>query len=181
VHGALPELHLSVVVLFNHFLWGTRDPAIQVADLFMEDKPGQQAGPSAPQGAAARVTVGVEQLKDKVGAYFNAQRAALREVTLAGDRLQIGGLDLVPLSDSLFFYDVEPETQVEFIAATGDAPARMRTLTTSGEYGYDRVETVSPSPGDLAHYAGRYYSPELDVYWTIVAGIKACWPGAASM
>ena len=165
-----PELHLSVVVLFNHFLWGTREPAIKVADLFLQDKPGQQAGPSAPQQPAARVTVSVEQLRDKAGAYFNAQRAALREVTLAGDRLQIGGLDLAPLSDSLFFYEVEPETQVEFIPPAGDAPARMRTLTTSGEYGYDRVEAVSLSPDDLARYAGRYYSPELDIVWLIVAG-----------
>jgi CubicO group peptidase (beta-lactamase class C family) len=165
-----PELHLSVVVLLNHFLWGVREVAIKVADLFLEDKPGQQAKPAAPQQAAARVTLSVEQLREKAGVYFDAGRAALREVTLVEGRLQLGGLDLVPLSGSLFFYEVEPETQVEFILAKGEAPARMRTLKTSGAYGYDRVEAVSPSPDDLAQYDGRYYSPELDVYWIIVAG-----------
>jgi hypothetical protein len=165
-----PELHLSVVVLLNHFLWGAREYAIKVTDLFLADKPRQQVRPAAPQEAAARVTLSIEQLQKKAGAYLDVRRVALREVTLAGDRLQIGGLDLIPLSDSLFFYEVEPETQVEFLPATGDAPARMRTLTRSGEYGHDRVETVSPSAEELAQYMGRYYSPELDITWTIAAG-----------
>jgi hypothetical protein len=46
----------------------------------------------------------------------------------------------------------------------------MATITSSGEYGYDRVETISPTPAELAQYAGRYYSPELDIYWTVEMG-----------
>jgi hypothetical protein len=46
----------------------------------------------------------------------------------------------------------------------------MRTLTSSGQYGYDRVEAVSATADVLAQYAGRYYSPELEIYWTLVAG-----------
>ena len=29
---------------------------------------------------------------------------------------------------------------------------------------------MAPTPERLAQYAGRYYSPELDIYWTIEAG-----------
>jgi hypothetical protein len=50
----------------------------------------------------------------------------------------------------------------------GDTPARMRTITTSGEYDYDRVDTVSLTKDGLTEYMGRYYSTELDIYWTIV-------------
>ena len=39
----------------------------------------------------------------------------------------------------------------------------------TGQYGYDRVEALPPTADVLAEYAGRYYSPELDVYWTLVA------------
>jgi hypothetical protein len=164
-----PELHLSVVVLFNHFLWQMQDYALQVADLFLEDKTAAEQ-PAVARETAAPSEVSAEQLEKKAGKYFSAERAAVREVTYADGRLQLGGYDLVPVSENLFFFEVEPETQVEFIPATGDAPARLRTLTTAGAYGYDRVETISLSPEDLAQYAGRYYSPELDIYWTIVAG-----------
>jgi CubicO group peptidase (beta-lactamase class C family) len=168
-----PELHLSVVVLFNHFLWETRNYAIQVADLFLEDRPGQQAASKKladSKGAPAPVELSAGQLEEKAGKYYNAARAALRDVACAEGRLQYQGLDLVPLNENLFFFEKVPDTRVEFIPAAGDAPARLRTITPSGQYGYDRVESVSPTPDDLARYAGRYYSPELDVYWTLVAG-----------
>ncbi|MCK4786361.1 MAG: serine hydrolase [Desulfobacteraceae bacterium] len=168
-----PELHLSVVVLFNHFLWEMQDYALKVADLFLEEKAapkmlvGQQA---ASEETAAPIELSAEQLEKKSGAYFNALRAALREITYADGQLQFQGLDLVPLSENLFFFEAEPQTRVEFIPTKDDAVAGMKTITSSGEYGYDRVETVSLTPDKLAQYAGCYYSPELDIYWTIEVG-----------
>ena len=167
-----PELHLSVVVLFNHFLWNMRDYAIKVADLFMVDRPGEQATTErlsdlAP--AAAPIDLSQDELEQKAGTYFNVQRAALREITCTEHRLQFQGLDLVPLRENLFFFEVEPDTRVEFISTTDGGVAELKTITSSGEYSYDRVETTSPTSDELAEYAGRYYSPELDVYWTIEA------------
>jgi CubicO group peptidase (beta-lactamase class C family) len=168
-----PELYLSVVVLFNHFLWEMQDYAFKVADLFLEEKVApkvlveQQA---APAETAAPVELSAEQLEKKAGTYYNAQRAALREITCAEGRLQFQGLDLVPLNENLFFFEVEPQTRVEFIPTKDDAVAGMKTITSSGEYSYGRVETISPSPDELAQYAGRYYSPELDIYWGIEVG-----------
>jgi CubicO group peptidase (beta-lactamase class C family) len=63
-----PELHLSVVVLFNHFLWEMREYAIKVADLFLEDKTEQHtaADESAAQvETAPPLTLSVEQLKKR--------------------------------------------------------------------------------------------------------------------
>jgi CubicO group peptidase (beta-lactamase class C family) len=167
-----PELYLSVVVLFNHFLWEMREYAVKVADLFLEDRPEQQAAAeksAAPKEAAAPVTLSAEQLEKKAGTYFNANRAALREVTCAEGRLQYQRFDLVPLSENRFFIEKEPEIQVEFCPTAEGTPAGVKTISPSGEYGYDRVEAVSLTADDLAQYAGRYYSPELDIYWTIVA------------
>ncbi len=167
-----PDLHLSVVVLFNHFLWEMQEYALKVADLFLEEKAAprmEMEQQAVPVETAAPVELSAEQLEKRSGAYFNARRAALREVTCVEAKLQFQGLDLVPLSENLFFFELEPQTRVEFIPAPDDAVAGMKTITSSGEYGYDRVETVTPTPGELAQYAGRYYSPELDVYWTIEA------------
>jgi CubicO group peptidase (beta-lactamase class C family) len=164
-----PELHLSVVVLFNHFLWNMREYALQVADLFLEDNP---AGPPAAGEAAAPAVVelGAEQLAARAGTYFSARRAALRQITCVEGQLQFQGLALLPLSETRFCFEVEPETHVEFSLAADGSAVGMKTVTTSGEYSYDRVETVTPTPEELAAYAGRYHSLELDVYWTVEAG-----------
>jgi hypothetical protein len=79
-------------------------------------------------------------------------------------------LALLPLSENRFCFEVEPETHVEFSLAADGGVAAMKTITSSGEYRYDRVETLAPTPEQLAGYAGRYYSPELDLTWTVEAG-----------
>jgi CubicO group peptidase (beta-lactamase class C family) len=168
-----PELHFSVVVLFNHFLWEMRDYAVKVADLFLEDREAARMPPdepAAPEEAAPSVELASEQLKAKAGTYFSPERAALREVTYEQGRLQYTGLDLVPLGENLFFFEKVPDSQLEFHAGPDGAVAGMTTITPSGDFGYERVEPVSPSPDALAEYAGRYYSPELDIYWTLESG-----------
>ena len=168
-----PELHLSVAVLFNLFLWAMRDHAIRVADLFLEDRPSGQLlsekTPTQPQAGKA-VDLDAEQLEAKAGTYYDAQRGALRHVTCTEGQLQYQGLVLVPTSEMRFYFQDMPDTEVEFAPATEQAPARMKVITASGDYVYERVETVSPSQDALAQYAGRYYSPELDITWTFVAG-----------
>jgi CubicO group peptidase (beta-lactamase class C family) len=168
-----PELYLSVVVMFNLFLWAMRDYAIRVADLFLEDHPSQQRVPgttATQQQAATAIELGAEQLEAKAGTYYDAQRGSLREVTCAEGQLQYQGLVLVPASETRFYFQDMPDTEVEFAPATEHAPARLKTITASGDYFYERVETVSPTQAELAQYAGRYYSPELDLTWTFVAG-----------
>jgi CubicO group peptidase (beta-lactamase class C family) len=168
-----PELHLSVVVLFNHFLWNMREYAVQIADLFLEDNPARPPAteePAAPMQAGAPIELSAEHLAAKAGTYFSAARAALRQVTYHETRLQFQGLDLLPLSETRFCFEVEPETHVEFRLAADSSVAGLKTITSSGEYSYDHVETVAPTPEELAQYAGRYYSPELDIYWTLEAG-----------
>ena len=166
-----PERHLSVIVLFNHFLWDMTEYALKVADLFLEDRsPAPEEPSEAAEEPAAAVELSAEQLAKKAGTYFSAERAAIREIACTEGKLQFQGLDLVPLSEDTFAFEVEPETQVAFIPAADGTVTAMKTITSSGEYGYDRVETVSTTADELAQYAGRYHSPELDIYWTIVTG-----------
>jgi hypothetical protein len=125
--------------------------------------------PAPEKEEASPVDVSAERLAELAGTYYSAARAAVREITYAGGRLRFEGLDLVPLGENLFAFEVEPETQVEFMPAPDGSVAGLKTLTPSGDYGYDRVEAVTPAAEMLAEYAGRYYSPELDIYWTLVA------------
>ena len=161
-----PELHLSVAVLFNRFLWDAREYALRVADLFLQDRPDLTEEDSPPREVAPLIELSAEQLATYTGTYFSARRAALREVTISEGKLQFQGLDLVPVGDLRFAFAVEPETYVAFVRE-GDTIVGLQTLTPSGAYGYERVEHVSPTSDQLGAFVGRYYSPELDIYWTL--------------
>jgi CubicO group peptidase (beta-lactamase class C family) len=174
-----PELHMSVVVLFNHFLWEMRDYAIKVADLFLEDKASagtpvvqQPDGEmsKAPGRTVPPIQLDSEQLEAKAGIYFNPTRATVREITFADGQLKWQGLDLVPEAEDHFTFEVLPDSHVVFTPGPEGRPEGLKLATPSGEYAYDRVERISPSQAELAVYAGRYYSSELDLYWTIEAG-----------
>jgi CubicO group peptidase (beta-lactamase class C family) len=168
-----PELHLSVVVLFNHFLWNMQEYALRVAELFVEDRSAAKAAgdePAVPPEGAAVAELSAEQLAARAGVYYSARRAAVREVRVHEGRLRFHGLDLAPLGENQFCFEVEPQTRVEFRLAPDGTAAGMKTVSGAGEYAYDRVEPASLTPAELAQYAGRYYSPELDVTWTIEAG-----------
>ena len=167
-----PELHLSVAVLFNHFLWDMQDYAFKVADLFLEERstPEMQVETSgSKQEASPAIELSAAQLENEAGTYFNAQRAASRQVIYTEGRLQFQGYALVPIGEHLFFFEVEPQTKVEFVPAADGTVMAVKTITSSGEYSYERVETTPPDPKELPQYAGCYYCPELDIYWTLVA------------
>jgi CubicO group peptidase (beta-lactamase class C family) len=174
-----PELHMSVVVLFNHFLWEMRDYAFKVADLFLEDK--TSAGtPVAEQPdaevskasgrAVPSIELDSEQLAARAGIYFNPARATVREVTFADGRLKWQGLDLVPADENDFTFEILPDSHVVFTLGPEGRPVGLKLVSPPDEYAYDRVERLSPGAAELAAYTGRYYSSELDLYWTIEAG-----------
>jgi CubicO group peptidase (beta-lactamase class C family) len=162
-----PDLHLSVLVLFNHFLWGSRDFALRVADQFIEDHPDLDESKETLQRAAAGIELADEQLAAKAGKYFNSRRVALREITFIEGGLKYEELDLVPLSENRFYFEEVPEVKVEFIATDDGVPQRIKTFTSSGVYTYDYVEVVDLDSDELINYEGRFYSGELDLYWTV--------------
>ena len=168
-----PEVHFSVVVLFNHFLWDMREYALKVADLFLEDK--DLIKPTTTEAVSQSevlptVQLSEEQYQGKAGIYFNFQRAALREVEFVKGKLQYQGLDLSPLTENTFSFEVEPGSQVRFDSSEEGEISGMMIITPSGNYGYTRVKKFSPSREALNQFKGRYYSPELDIYWIIEVG-----------
>lgn len=163
-----PEAELSVVLLCNHFMWEARDYALRVADIFLDEHPSQRTHVADPLFMSDPVELSATQLAGYVGIYFDAEHIALRNITLAEIKLQFEGLELIPLEENLFCFKVEPQTHIHITPAANHRPAEMKTITSSGEYRYVRVDAVSLTPDDLAAYVGRYYSPELDIYWKIV-------------
>lgn len=163
-----PQLELSVIVLFNHFLWNSREYAIRLADVFLEDHPQYQHETEETENKEVprAFTLTPSQLKEKVGTYFSDEQIAKREISVKDEQLYFNQYLLLPITENLFYFEVEPATKVEFISADKAQPASMKTITGGGEYLYRMIDH-EPAEANLMSYTGKYYSPELDVYWKI--------------
>ncbi len=155
--------HFSVAILGNHGALKARQLAQQVADLYLGD-----AQPDAP-AAAIPETIELEeaQLSAKAGRYYNADTSAFIDIEFNDGTLQILGYDLAPVSRHNFIFAAFPEASASFSPATATGPAQVLVDTDTGRTRYAWAESVVPTPDSLRAYTGRYYSPELDVYWTI--------------
>ena len=162
-----PELHLSVVVMFNHFLWNSRDYALKVADLFIQDNPNSVIDSGASLNLEAVDVLDVGILERYAGKYFNPGRAALRTVSIETGSLHYEGLKLEPLSEKRFFFEEVPDVEVEFRTDENGISKGVTTFTSAGDYSYDIVAVEKLGTEDLKTYQGRFYSPELEVFWNI--------------
>jgi hypothetical protein len=159
----VPEKHLSVVVLFNYFMWGMRDYAVRVLDLFLEENP-DTAEESTRVTEGTPVSLEVDQMKKWVGVYYHPVRAATRQINLKEEILMFRGNPLTPLSEERFFFTEMPEYMVIF------TPTTMTVVGGAEEVVYQKLDATNLAIEDLKIYEGRYYSPEIDQRWTVSAG-----------
>lgn len=153
-----PEDDLGIVLLFNHFVFDSRERLLRVADLFLEDLETEAAPVSIED---RRITMDAADLEALAGVFYDPTRRAVREVPFVEGSLRYMGLSLVPVGPGEFTFAEAPTVGVRL-------DDRGVTLETSDRpYVYERVEAVTPGAGDLMAYAGRYESRELGVVWTI--------------
>lgn len=159
-----PEEHFSVVIFGNHSALKARQLAQRVADIYLGD-----AQATAP-AIAIPETIELEeaQLRSKASRYYDADTATFIDVEFKDDKLQIWGYDLAPVSEHNFIFAAFPEASADFTPATATEPAQVLVDTGASRTRYAWAESVTPTPNYLRAYTGRYYSPELDVYWTIM-------------
>jgi len=166
-----PSEHATSIVLFNRFTFETRRYAIELADILLGDR--LRAQPSQEENVPATldiklVTLREDQLQAKAGKYFNARRAALREVVLRKGKLSWKGqFDMLPVDENTFALKGMTHYRIVFSGDTDGVPVRVQFIDGKTIHDYDRVAPAPPSTGALKEYTGRYYSPELDLTWTI--------------
>ena len=159
-----PDAGVSVVVVFNLFLWNAREYALQVADLLVRD----ESPPATEAVAIERPALGDDaDLGELVGAYFNDARAALRTVAVDDDRLTYEHLPLTPIGPARFVVDADPSVEVSF--AEEEGRRFVQTDTPSGLYRYEYVDPPRIESGALCQMGGTYECPELAVRWVVEA------------
>jgi len=158
-----PGEHFSVAVLGNHGALRARQLAQQAADLYLGDAQAEAPAVAVPE------TIELEeaQLRAKAGRYYDADTAAFIDVEFKDGKLQIWGHDLAPVSKQHFVFAAFPEASADFGPPSTAGSAQVLVDTGINRTRYAWAEPVMPTPDSLRAYTGRYYSPELDVYWTI--------------
>jgi D-alanyl-D-alanine dipeptidase len=141
----------------------------QVADIYLakELKP----EPEKPEEPAVKLTA--EQLANKTGIYVNPDGDIIRRIVLDGGILRSRGsaaglgIELKPLSDARF----KPAGQTAEFRFEPSGAKGMRLIETPAGGGkpavFVRGEEFKPMPNQLAEYAGRYQSDEIEPVYTM--------------
>lgn len=166
-----PELDAGVVVLSNVASFDVRGTAREVAESFFGEKmqPAEEGKPATPPAPAA-VAISTGLLDRYAGRYQFEGNGALVTFTRKGAALfrQVQGqaeLPLTPLSDSVFAVG-GVDARVTFHRETDGRVVRA-TVQQGDTRALRRIEPWSPTAAELEEYAGRYYSPELETFYTI--------------
>jgi CubicO group peptidase (beta-lactamase class C family) len=176
--GYFPERDFGVVVLSNLGSFNPSRLAMQVADVYLQDvfpEPPSQQPANVSQDDYQIVNAPEEQLRRMIGHYYLPEDNAYRRIYLKDGQLYYdrdgqNESPLAPLADGRFLMlGVPSELILQEISADSEAPTRLRWYRNGEESSLlESYEPWSPSPMELTDYTGRYYSPELKTFYTLV-------------
>lgn len=152
-----PAEDVSVAVLCTVSSATAERFAHQVADLYL---PARNAA-----SAAAATTLPGEVLRERAGLYRRLDGPQVLELVFADDALRVsGGARLTPVSAQAM-----RQGDLEFLFGVDGSATRVRVTDTNARpRDYERVAPASVSLAQVAAYAGRYRSDEVDVAYEIV-------------
>lgn len=157
-----PEQRFAVACLCNYGMTNPGLLARRVADVYLASALAPE--PAQPSATPVTFTLTEQQLKDKVGVYWNAQEEEIGRITLNDGKLQLSlagqFATLVPV-DANRFRATNAPLEATFETSSPESPTRL-TLKIAGKTPL-RLSAVPPADTTkLAEFEGTYYSEEID-------------------
>jgi CubicO group peptidase (beta-lactamase class C family) len=157
-----PDQRFSVACLCNH---GGTNPgrfARQVADVYLAS--GMASEPAKSASPIAAITLTEQELKNKVGAYWEATSEEMGRISINDGKLQLSvtGLNapLVPVEANRFRV-AEPPVEAVFEASPEGSPLRL--ILNIPDRKPIKMDAMPPADiSKLSEYEGAYYSEEID-------------------
>ncbi|HCK90630.1 MAG TPA: hypothetical protein DHW54_05560 [Gemmatimonadetes bacterium] len=171
-----PEINAGITVQSNHSGFDS-NIAFRIAGLFFEDEmdPEEEEG-EAEAGDFDPASYDSEDFDEMVGRYaLDAAPEFILTFTREGDTLytQATGqsrLEIVPTSDSTFALSAV-EASLTFLRDS-DGEIEGATLNQNGQQQHatrlEEYETWEPTAEDLAAFEGRYFSEEIETFYTMM-------------
>ncbi|HWE46121.1 MAG TPA: serine hydrolase [Caulobacteraceae bacterium] len=178
-----PSEKLSVVVLCND---GAASPGVfarTIADLFLKDAP--KPAPAATELVAKPAVIVDAKLLDAYAGDYQVTPGLILSLVRDKDhldaRINAGGRMAMDAVSNTAFRMKEPQAEVDFAGAPGGAAETSAALHLGGSVlPMKRLDAPKPSAEQLAAYAGRFYSADLDVTYDVSAGeggLQVRYPG----
>jgi CubicO group peptidase (beta-lactamase class C family) len=161
-----PEQRFSVACICNAASIAPGQLSRQVADIYLKDL----LKPEAPKtdSPVAAVTLSEQQMKNKVGVYWNAATGSFAKISLTDNKLFLttpGNTELLALSENRFRLKGQP-TELTFTSRADGSVSQIVVTPEGRKPGIFEVqETMNPTAEQLKEYAGAYYSDELDTVY----------------
>jgi len=167
-----PEIDAGVVVLSNYGSFNTGQMANNVADAFFTEhmEPVEQA-PADPVPEAG-VTIASDLLDAYAGEYA-LNEGPILQIVRTDDVLyaQVEGQPrvlLTALADTLFRIDVPGEDVRISFHVEPDGSVERGTVHQQSDSPFRRIEPWEPDVESLASFTGKYDSPELETFYSVI-------------
>ncbi|MEK6336728.1 MAG: serine hydrolase domain-containing protein [Acidobacteriota bacterium] len=166
-----PSQKFTVICLCNVRNAPMDGLADQVADIYLTDQV-RSTDTSAALPAQTVVELTEQEPAKYAGIYWNPVTEGLWMLFLKDGRLVDpggGGSVLVPIGKNRFQVTGQPVELIFETPPNGGHPVRMLKVTRGGKpQVYEAVKAARPALGQLAEYAGRYTSDEIDAAYTLI-------------
>jgi CubicO group peptidase (beta-lactamase class C family) len=170
--GYYPEIDAGVVVLGNIASFDAGGIGRRVAEVFFASDMHEKEPSKGAEGAKTAAEPVPADLGKALAGVFAIENGPLATIAYEGGKLSVRvegqpAFALVPEGDHAFRIDI-PQPDVRIVFAPGpDGAVDEAVLHQNGEKAMRRVAKWEPDAQALAAYAGRYYSPELETFYTV--------------
>lgn len=171
-----PGQRFSVICLCNNGGISPTSIIEKVADIYLADhfQSNQPAARERPRDAPKMIKLSENELAPFAGVFATSSGEFARRLYVKGGKLwysesEENVYELGPLGGNRFIMLGDPD-KIEVVVSAGetDGPSRMALVINDGKpIVYEAVKPAPESPAQLAEYAGRYYSEELDTEYTL--------------
>jgi CubicO group peptidase (beta-lactamase class C family) len=164
-----PEQRFSVACLCNNSSISPTSIIEKVADIYLADhfKSSEPARKENPRDPPRTIQLSENELARFAGVFATPSGEFARRLYVKAGKLWYSEdeteYELAPLGDNRFIMLGVPE-KIDVVVS----PSRMvLTIDDGRSIVYEAVKPALDSPAQLAEYAGRYYSEELDTNYTL--------------
>jgi CubicO group peptidase (beta-lactamase class C family) len=166
-----PKQRFSVIVLAN---LGTIDPsglALEVAEIYLEDILEKKVAPEKKVEGPAFITLGETKLRQLAGTYVDKKKEHVVWIKKSAKGLTAirGGnpVAFLPVNKTHFVSQAPPHHfSLQFLEKEGILHLKLAGAGPALEE-FFHVPDFNPTAKEMSIYTGKYYSPELDVSFTL--------------
>jgi len=169
-----PDQKISVICLFNFNRFPPNFIARQVADIYLADQFKSQGAGGGQSVAAEFIKMSEQELKDKTGTFLDPINRSFWTLNIEEDKLAVSAANgmrflIGPVSAGEFReFQVPVRIDARFEnRGEGARPLIHISIDRRKSQVFEPVKLVTPTPSELADYAGEYYSDEAQATYRV--------------